>query len=75
MRLLVIEDEPDLLAALAQSLRRAGASVRVVPNGQWTVSERDFQSPSPDAAVRTQLSSGPARKAITRSGLSAVRGH
>jgi MarR-like DNA-binding transcriptional regulator SgrR of sgrS sRNA len=47
-------DSPTLAsitAALAQSLRRAGARVRVVPNGQWTVSERDFQSPSPDAAL------------------------
>ena len=40
-----------ITAALAQSLRREGARVKVVPHGQWTVSELDLQSPSPDAAL------------------------
>ena len=40
-----------ITAALAESLRHAGANVRVVPHGQWTVSQLDLQSPSPDAAL------------------------
>ena len=40
-----------ITAALAQSLRHAGAHVKVVPHGQWTVSQLDLQSPSPDAAL------------------------
>ena len=34
MRLLVIEDEPDLLSALARALRRAGYAVDVAPDGR-----------------------------------------
>ncbi|HEY0389966.1 MAG TPA: ABC transporter substrate-binding protein [Gaiellales bacterium] len=40
-----------ITAALAQSLRRRGAQVRVVARGMWTVSELDLQSPAPDAAL------------------------
>ena len=34
MRLLVIEDEPDLLNGLARALRRAGYSVDTAPDGE-----------------------------------------
>jgi ABC-type transport system substrate-binding protein len=47
-------DSPTLAsitAALAQSLRGVGARVKVVPHGQWTVSQLDLQSPSPDSAL------------------------
>ena len=47
-----------ITAALAQSLRHAGARVKVVPHGQWTVSELDLQSPSPAAALALLSGSG-----------------
>jgi len=34
MRILVVEDEPDLLAMLAKSLREDGYAVDVAPDGQ-----------------------------------------
>ncbi len=47
MRLLVVEDEPDLAAALARSLRHAGFAVDVAPDGagaleKLTVNEYDL---------------------------------
>jgi len=47
-------DSPTLASitvALAESLRHGGARVRVVPHGQWTVSQLDLQSPSADSAL------------------------
>ena len=62
-------DSPTLASitvALAQSLRHAGAHVKVVPHGQWTVSQLDLQSPSPDSALA--LLAGPADAAAAAAG-------
>jgi ABC-type transport system substrate-binding protein len=40
-----------LTAAVAQMLRAKGATARVVPHGQWSVTEIDLSSPSPGAAM------------------------
>jgi ABC-type transport system substrate-binding protein len=59
-------DSPTLAsitAALAQSLRRAGARVTVVPHGRWTVSQLDLQSPSPAAALALLAGAGAAEAA------------
>jgi ABC-type transport system substrate-binding protein len=40
-----------ITAAVAQSLRRRGAVVKVAPRGAWTVAELDLQSAAPDAAL------------------------
>jgi ABC-type transport system substrate-binding protein len=62
-----------ITAALAQSLRHAGARVRVVPHGQWTVSELDLQSPSPDSALALLAPAGAAEAATAEDAAGASR--
>ena len=48
-----------LTDAVAQVLRQRGLTVRVVPHGDWTVTETDLASPSPGAGLASVAGAGP----------------